>query len=357
MPRKTKQEYFLYYKNLVEKKGGKLLSKQFESAKTNINFICDKNHNVWMTPSNIKTGYGCNQCSIIKTSNKQRNGIEKYIEIIEKRGGKCLSKIYTNNKTNINWVCKNGHNIWSNPYTLSKSKNGCTKCIGNKILTIEEMKMIAKNRGGECLSDVYINGTEKLKWKCSNGHTWKANAFHVKNTKTWCPKCNFNIREEICRFIFETMFKQKFYSIRPDWLKNIKTGRNLELDGYCSELKLAFEYDGEYHYQQIRNSCTEKVKILDEMTNKLCKDNGIVLIRIPYYTKNNDFQSYIIKQCEQFKINMPDKSNIDLNNLKFSCNKLNEMKEFAEKNNGKLISTLYPRNIRRRRKFCIMCDN
>ena len=35
---------------------------------------------------------------------------------------------------------------------------------------------------------------------------------------------------------------------RPDWLK-YTTGCNLELDYYCEELKLAFEYNGIQHYK------------------------------------------------------------------------------------------------------------
>ena len=39
-----------------------------------------------------------------------------------------------------------------------------------------------------------------------------------------------------------------FRKIRPDWIKN-KEGNKLELDFYCEELKLAFEYQGIQHEQ------------------------------------------------------------------------------------------------------------
>ena len=41
-------------------------------------------------------------------------------------------------------------------------------------LTIEEMKKIATDRGGKCLSHVYINGLNRLKWQCANGHTFES---------------------------------------------------------------------------------------------------------------------------------------------------------------------------------------
>ncbi|MDE1848728.1 MAG: hypothetical protein KGH55_01715 [Nanoarchaeota archaeon] len=62
-----------------------------------------------------------------------------------------------------------------------------------KKLSIEEMKLIAKERDGECLSDVYINQDNKLLWKCSKGHTWEASSGAVKRG-TWCPICSHNIK-------------------------------------------------------------------------------------------------------------------------------------------------------------------
>ncbi|RHZ46208.1 hypothetical protein Glove_629g21 [Diversispora epigaea] len=45
-------------------------------------------------------------------------------------------------------------------------------------LTLDIAKGIACNRGGECLSERYING-----------HEWSAKLSRVKNDKTWCPIC------------------------------------------------------------------------------------------------------------------------------------------------------------------------
>ena len=56
-------------------------------------------------------------------------------------------------------------------------------------------------------------------------------------------------REEQCRLIFQSIFKRKkFPKVRPTFLRNPKTNRCLELDGYNKKLKLAFEYDGYQHY-------------------------------------------------------------------------------------------------------------
>ena len=44
------------------------------------------------------------------------------------------------------------------------------------------------------------------------------------------------------------LLNKKFKKVRPLWLINYETGFCLELDGYCKQLKLAFEYDGIQHH-------------------------------------------------------------------------------------------------------------
>ena len=57
-----------------------------------------------------------------------------------------------------------------------------------KKLTIEEMKRIALERNGECLSTEYIDIFTPLQWKCNLGHIWEAKPCHIKQG-SWCHKC------------------------------------------------------------------------------------------------------------------------------------------------------------------------
>jgi predicted RecB family nuclease len=57
-------------------------------------------------------------------------------------------------------------------------------------LTIEDMKNLAKKRGGKCLSVKYINSTTKLKWQCKEGHEWEVAPTNIKSG-TWCPWCAY----------------------------------------------------------------------------------------------------------------------------------------------------------------------
>ncbi|RHZ69871.1 hypothetical protein Glove_277g21 [Diversispora epigaea] len=55
---------------------------------------------------------------------------------------------------------------------------------------------IWNSRGGQCLSNNYINCNTPLRWKCAKGHEWTANFHSIKNGKTWCftSSGNFNRR-------------------------------------------------------------------------------------------------------------------------------------------------------------------
>lgn len=51
-----------------------------------------------------------------------------------------------------------------------------------------QIKNLAAINGGTCLSSVFINGRSKIEWECSNGHTWKASWDNTKKG-SGCPEC------------------------------------------------------------------------------------------------------------------------------------------------------------------------
>jgi hypothetical protein len=116
-------------------------------------------------------------------------------------------------------------------------------------------------------------------------------------------KKRFNKNEEECRRIFEKVIGKRFPRIRPDFLKNPITGKNLELDGYNEELKLAFEYQGEQHYKKNyfhKSELDYKLQVeKDELKRRLLAQEGIALIEIPYTVKFNDLDSFIREKLKK----------------------------------------------------------
>lgn len=51
----------------------------------------------------------------------------------------------------------------------------------------ERLKALAEERGGRLLSASYVDATTPLRWECSFGHSWEAQAEVA--TRCWCAEC------------------------------------------------------------------------------------------------------------------------------------------------------------------------
>jgi len=99
--------------------------------------------------------------------------------------------------------------------------------------------------------------------------------------------------EQKCRELLQLLTGLRFEKIRFKEFVNPQTGYLLELDGYCEELLLAFEFQGKQHYEFIpyfHNNDYEKFErqqYRDDIKKSYCKQYGITLLEIPY-TMNTD---------------------------------------------------------------------
>lgn len=116
--------------------------------------------------------------------------------------------------------------------------------------------------------------------------------------------------EERCREIFEGTFKCSFPSVRPEFLKNPSTDRCLEIDGFNSNIKtplgvgLGFEYDGSQHSSYNKNFHKSEEEFVyqcrkDSWKDKTCKEEGILLIRIPHFVPYIDLEKYILMRLKE----------------------------------------------------------
>jgi len=249
-----------------------------------------------------------------------RLNIAELHDLAAKKNGKLISTVYKNVNCPVEWECHLNHRWFACVVNIKKGK-WCPKCSGNKKLTIEFAKELAKQRGGLCLSNVYINSASKLNWKCKYGHLFQTSINRINSKNTWCPRCSFWSSEEICRIYFETIFKEKFEKIRPNWLTN-DNGNKLELDGYCEKLNIAFEHNGMQHYENkpYNKLFSGKFNIIqkhDNIKKEICNKNGVKLIIIPQLfikTKIVDLKRIIKQQCDFLHINLPsDFDNIIVN--------------------------------------------
>ncbi len=121
--------------------------------------------------------------------------IEEMRMLADSRGGYCLSTEYINNHTKLKWQCERGHEWFATPGAIQQG-HWCLKCSGKEKKSIQEMKDLAKSRGGDCLSEVYVNMNTKLLWECAEGHRWHAKPNSIQQGR-WCMKCSGSEKKSI----------------------------------------------------------------------------------------------------------------------------------------------------------------
>lgn len=125
------------------------------------------------------------------------------------------------------------------------------------------------------------------------GHLWSP-FFSAVTQGYGCPRCNRSNgwkAETETRQLLQKLTGWDFPKARPQWLKG-RRRTPLELDGYNEEHAIAFEYQGEQHYQPLFGKVAlTRAKINDERKRQLCRYHGVYLIRVPFWVlpKLRDF--------------------------------------------------------------------
>ncbi len=201
---------------------------------------------------------------------------------------------YNNMMTQCIWQCMLCNHKWQT--TVNHIKNmgtGCPKCVNKNrprplTTNIQDARRIAKQAGFKFISSIFHGMKKKHEWQCKNGHVWETTPTHIKGGNK-CPTCSRNRRTKKCRFITERLVRSIFEQLTSkkfpsDWHT---LGNGQQLDGYCPELKIAFEYNGPQHYHTTPywNTTNDELKKQQERDNRkttLCNSLGIIKIDVPY---------------------------------------------------------------------------
>lgn len=335
--------FFKAVQNLIYSNDGVCISTSYEGAKYKLKVVCSSGHLFEESYHNIQRGIWCKICKPFITTKK--SSIEEINNKWRSINIKCISINYIGNKSKLKWQCTICNNI------IEKTKNDmdryfttCKICKYNEQFELAKEK--AYEKGGRITSN-YVGPLTKLMCLCKNNHEFSIRP-HNLFAGNWCKKCSQNsyISENICRAYFEQMFGESFDSIRPDWLKK-DNNWNLELDGYCANINLAFEHQGTQHYENVFNKPEKEFQESlnnDLLKLKFCKENNINIIIIPSLFKKtpiSDLRSLIINKCKDLSINIPFLNiKIDLSKC-YDDNRFNYYKKLAKEHGGRCLSEYY----------------
>ena len=106
------------------------------------------------------------------------------------QGGTCLAEAYEGVNHHYRFRCAKGHE-WASPADpVLREGRWCTVCVHESLrLGIQMARGAAHARGGQCLSETYVNNHTKLSWLCHKGHVWQAPLTSIRNKGCWCPQC------------------------------------------------------------------------------------------------------------------------------------------------------------------------
>jgi hypothetical protein len=263
------------------------------------------------------------------------------------------------------FVCSNGHVFTSKVSNIVRSGReikqnmGCAQCeaAAKKELSmaLAKEKLTPGHQIKETFTHTSEGGVKSLRYRvmCSNGHEYVKVSYTMGEG---CPTCNQKLLtgQERVRAIFEQHFGKKFERIRPTWLKNPNTSVNLELDGYCEELKLAFEFHGKQHFDNNTEfgGELELQQARDAMKRKLCEKHGVRLVEIhqpPRYEMGLFYQSVRDQCAESFGIFLKPLTNEERGEIMTTVHgkagndaRTVDFKKYVEGRGYKLLSRLIP---------------
>jgi DNA G:T-mismatch repair endonuclease len=245
-----------------------------------IKIICPEHGEFTTYPRlHISSVYGCPECAQIINTNKLRLTTEQFIQKAkEVHGDKYdYSKVeYVNMTSNVKIICMYHGEFFQTPVNHIHLKSGCLECSYNdKRLTTEQFIQKAKEVHGnkyDYSKVEYVNMKVKVKIICpEHGEFWQNPNAHIVS-KAGCIKCVKNDSKP------EKELRQFIQSIIPSAVKshiNTVIPRQ-ELDVYIPELKIAFEFQGEYWHKHHHIDVEER----DERKRQSCQKLGIRLYEI-----------------------------------------------------------------------------
>ncbi len=253
----------------------------------------------------------CAKCNKTKCAKEREYTVEQIEQKLSELDLQLLDKQYKGNTTSLLCEDKDGFRIMLKP---TKIMNNRYKDINRyKYSNIHNSKNYIYNINNyfkindiDCKALYYVedntyNDYPTLYCKCSCGEIFKTCYGNIKQNKFCsCPQCSHT------ESFLENKVKKWLVSKHIDFIqqykfKDCKDKRELPFDFYLPKYNCCIEVDGQQHEEAVPfdgniDKSLQRLKITkkhDDIKNKYCKDNNILLIRIP--------QNKIERRHEEYK--------------------------------------------------------
>lgn len=299
MPKKkTHSEFIEEIYKLVNKEEYILLD-EYKRNTVPVSFLhltCNQSFSV--TPKNFLKGSRCTHCNGgVKYTFEN---VKQYVET----NSNCLllSSDYKNSTSLLDLKCSCGNNFSTSFINFKhENKKQCDECglliRGNgKRLKYEDVKSFIEvdmKQGYKLLTSDYTNNSTLLEIQCSEGHIF-FKRYNDLQQYSGCPSCSCSKGEEKVR---NYLLKNSFNFVEQFSFEDCVYVNKLKFDFAVFDegsLKYLIEYDGEQHFKAIEFFGGEEgfkiIQTRDRIKNKYCEDNGINLIRIPFWDLQNHEQ-------------------------------------------------------------------
>ena len=166
-----------------------------------VSWKCKKNHTYLATISNRTSSQGtsCPVC-VNKIIEVGFNDLaSQFPEIARQANGWNPQEVTSGSSKKMNWKCEAGHTYVATPAARTGlRKSGCPVCTNRVLLRgLNDLKTnfpeLAKEAEGWDPSDFFAGSHEKMQWKCSKGHTYKASIVNRTTHTSGCPVCSGRI--------------------------------------------------------------------------------------------------------------------------------------------------------------------
>jgi very-short-patch-repair endonuclease len=195
---------------------------------------------------------------------------------------------YKNSRTKINIICPK-HGIFEQRPNDHLQGRGCNlyhldRKRDTKEEFVEKANKIFKNMYAYS-SVVYENSLSKVEIICQiHGTFYQIPSSHLRGRG--CPKCGVGYSKGELKI--EKWLSDHNINYKTQYrFVNCKNKKPLPFDFFLPDHNVCIEFDGLYHYEPKRG-LSELIRVMkcDTIKTKFCLDNGIKLVRIPYWESN-----------------------------------------------------------------------